>query len=246
MKRERWHTKMYKLWLSLGGEEPKYKENLCRYVWIVLVRGPLRWFFFGRIKKVPPVAVAAVPLFTGGIVFTALQWPHFSLKAAEVLGVLLGICLVAVAVLIALMESYERWPLGFKKTFKVIGFPIWILPYLIDKSAKAIWKRIGGAVEMIVGAYIYGIKWPWLNPLGITIVAGIAALSYYATSFVVNALILIGFILCLILIVVLVLAIVVFLNKKWKEGAKDTVNLAREYVANKKQGSLICPFIEFE
>lgn len=246
MKPERWHTRMYQLWLSLGGEKPKYKENLCRYFWIVLVRGPLRWFFLGRAKKVPPFLFPTVPLAVFAIAGVARRWTDAVLTTAKWAGIVIVVIVIIVIIGMSIAEVYDRWPAGVKKTFKYATIVFWILPYLIERAAVRAWKRLEDPIMAVLEAYIYGIRWPWLNPLGLTIVTAVAAFFYYETTDALKLLEVLGIIVGIAVAAVIVLGTIALANEAWSEDIKDSVNLAREYVSNKKQGSLICPFIEFE
>jgi hypothetical protein len=225
----------------------------------VVLRGPLRWFFKGRIKRhVPPwlVALTAGILAFIGVAFWL--WTQVSLKVLMGLGAFVAL----MAIIIAGAYAYDRDPKHSKQIAKWGTLPIWLLPYLLVKTAKWVWKYIEKPFNAAAGVFIYGIRWPWLNPAAFTVIGGLAAFAYFNTEGFLKLLMVVGTVVG-ILIGLVVLAVVLVMGgegtKDWwthrsretwidhlRNKMSDTVKLGATYVSTKKRGSRICPFIEFE
>jgi len=248
MRHESWHSRWYHHWLSLGGKKPTYKENLCRYAWILVLWAPLRWFFKGRIKKVPPWTIG-LPLLIVSITTAAVNvWPGWALNALKWTGIVVGSLIGLVVLLLIFAYLCEEYTDQMKRIGKTITSPVWILPYGIYRIGKPVWKRLARWTDEVFG-WFFGEVYP----VGLVIVAGLVLGLVYESHYTVKALEILGSIVGAV--VVMILAIFVFskeglgLSRSIKRGSielLDTLKLAVTYLGTKKRGSRICPFIEFE
>ncbi len=265
MRGNAWHARWYRHWLSLGGEEPEYKENLCHYVRVLLIWAPQRWFWHGKIKGVVTPWVMAL---SAGIVAFAISafflWPS---KAHEITwkgGVILGVLLVVLGALAFAGELMENSELAAKA--KRLTKPVWFIPYKLYIWKEPVWKAIGrgirGAAKWFFERSYFTEEGP--TPFIFALAAAVVVFAILETPIFLAALLGIGVVaasfggavILFALIVFILAAVSEFLERKFKDdsssigrlasGTTDTIKLGVTYAKTKKQGSRICPFIELE
>lgn len=268
MRHNSWHARWYRYWLVLGGTPAAHKENFCRYVRVLLVWAPLRWFFKGRIgRHVPPWAVG---LTTGVLAFIGVAlylWPTTTLKVLERLGIAVGVILGIALILVAVVYIYDRDPNKTKKVAMWTTSPIWIAPFLILAAALWVWDTFEDKFRAF-GRFLEHRVFFGIHPIAVLFtlwIMAIVAIGFYKKPIVTAIFIgsLIGAV-----VIIIVSVIVVEKIKDWKakkrmaqtwagaksksklarayEGTADTVKLGATYIDSKKKGSRICPFIEFD
>jgi hypothetical protein len=244
-----WHGRWYRYWLSLGGKQPKYRENLCHYVRVLLIWAPLRWFFKARVVGwLQPWLGALFVVLVAAVAALFTFKTQESLEGLLVVGVVVGIIVLGVVganVGIYLDNNYD-----------------------MEKRVKRFWKKFGSRVwSKIVGYAEATIKWFFtrsyivkgLAPVTVCIIAGFTVLGILATPIFVVILLAILGTLALVTVIFGTIWSLLELNdygkldrlkkmwpwfKRFVEGTSDTVKLGVTYANTKKQGSLICPFID--
>jgi hypothetical protein len=244
-----WHARWYRLWLELGGKKPAYKENLCRYVRILLFWAPLRWFFLGRFVWLltPAVVVSSIGLVYVSVwVFTT--WTSVSLRILEEAGILLGIIFALIAIIAILIALHDRYPQGLVMTLKWATSPIWIAPYLAGRGLRWVGHTAERPVETFIGWFFYRFYFRVLNPSLLLALAGVTLLSIYEPHVVLKVLEMAGIVIAAALAGLLALVLFMWIKDQddFFKGVRETLKLGEEYVQTKKQGSRICPFLEFE
>jgi hypothetical protein len=252
IKKDSWHKRHYQFWLNeLEGEAAAYKENFCRYMRIVLITVP-RWkFFHGRIMRVvPPWTIPAALLLLAGILESSNAEPHYSRWA----GAIIGIVVFVLAVIAGLIVAEITYPKPTRFILKWMTSPIWLIPYyLIYKPIKWFRRRFKSQIRL-VGEVLY-LLFMWAVGLGVAglLVSGLVFRTHQTLRVlaIFGAAILIGG------LWVALMAGAERIDKKFKRrqkkpikrffgGVKETVKLGATYISTKKEGTLICPFIDFE
>ncbi len=263
MKDHSWHVRWYRYWVSLGGKEAEYKENFCRYVRVLLFWAPQRWFWQGKIKGVlPPWVASLAAMVVAFIVTAAVLWTGTFL---EVLLVVAGVAIVLGAV-IAFVYWADQSDENEEKAIAIVKWstsPVWIFPYAFYCAGERLWEIVSEPVE---GVYRWFFDQSYiveeLTPFAMSvIVAAISCITLLAI-FDPIVLLVIGIFIGVIAAMVGIFIGLVLLDdagklnwlkssgpkllKKTIEGTTDTVKLGYTYVKVKKEGSVICPFIELE
>lgn len=256
LKPDAWHVRWYRLWLSLGGSEPKYKENLCHYVRVLVFWAPLRWLVNGSVKGLRAWVLPAAAVLAVALGYTYYLWPETFLTVATVAGKVLGVLVVAAVVIVGGVLGggwvYDEHRHEVKRYTK----PVWIGPYLLYRGVYWVGqkaeKSVGRFLDWFIGKYY---------PVGLTVTACLAFVIWRWPDFSMAAAIIgakiIGVIVGAVIAIVLLILALYFLAETWKNGLKqavkgflagcsDTVKLGATYVASQKQGSRVCPFLEFE
>lgn len=254
-----WHYRWYHHWLSLGGKPAGYKENLCRYVRVLVVWAPLRWFFRGRIGSFVPPWAGALALGIGGLIASAFAtWTYVSLL---VLAIVVGV-LLAFGLFLLLVLLYNDYPQGVKKVAKYVTLPIWLLPYLAFRPILWTYRRVEKQLKNAADWFLYDDTFG-VSPLGaIGGVLLLAAFGFFMYLSWWKTLAVIGFVIGVILLLIFLIILTDTIGEWWKyrrhsdkprsllgrtyDGVADTVKLGATYIGTKKRGSRICPFIDFE
>ncbi len=252
-----WHSRWYHHWLNLTERKPS-PENLCHYVRVLLFWAPLAWLTRGRVFKVVPPWTIALGILASGVLITLFMlWPNDVLRVLLIVGCFLGGALLVIGA-IFIVDNGPRWA---RIALACVTFPIWIIPLLIVAP-----------IVYLTDRYEKGIKafklW-WTTPqyrlasrtpLGVLLAS--IAVGFLALIAVVNFSKFLELMLILVLVFVgvfLVIGGMLLLDEaqgrsragKPVFGEKfasisDTVKLGATYVATKKRGSRICPFIRFD
>lgn len=249
MGRNSWHARWYRTWVGLGGEPPKFKENLCHYVRVLLFWAPLRYFLYQPIVRfVTPAIATAAAAFIGGLTFVGLYWPGNFMRGLTFTGIVLGLIVAAVAAVLGLFEWSERFPKGFKLFWRWVFSPLWGSALGLKLACKWAVRRTYFVRHAFVGWYFYRFYFKVLNPSILTMLAALTAAFYLETDVMVKVLTVVGEWVGGVAIAALILMVLLWVKdrKGFWSGVKDTVKLGATYMSTKKQGSLICPFIEFE
>lgn len=267
MKGSSWHTRWYRYWVKLGGEPPEYKENLCHYMRVLLFWAPQRWFWQGKIKGViAPWAVTLIALIVALLSTTAVVATGPFLEGLVIFGVIAVVIAVVLAVAAWTDKSDENEEKAKKIAFWVTS-PLWIFPYAFFCAGERLWETMDDGVEALVDWFFkrYYLV-PGLAPATVCSIAALIAFGVFATPVFLKIAAGIGIFLAIVVgccVVVLgpFIAIAILddagkldgiksgvpkLFKSAINGTTDTVKLGYTYAMNKKEGSVICPFIEFE
>ena len=264
IRRNTWHARWYRHWQSLGGKRPAYKENLCRYMRVLLIWAPLRWFFKGRIATyVPPWAAGLASSFLAFIGVAFYLWPNISLEILWKAGAILGGGIFALALILGAVYLYDRDPKTTLKVAKWATSPFWVLPYLLILGCVWVWDTYEDELRAF-GQFLERRVFLGVHPLAVLVILLVmfeTALGFYKNPVVAG--IVVGsiiFAVCLIVVGVIVVEIIDERRRaksfapttpptrlrRTYEGVADTVKLGATYVNSKKKGSRICPFISFE
>ena len=252
-----WHGRWYRYWLSLGGKQPKYKENLCHYVRVLLIWAPLRWFFRGSLGKarITPWAVALIGAFFTAVGVSFFIWGRTAIHVyliGDGIAVAIVICLVLLGIGAELAEDHN-WDRKCRRFFKKTG----------DQAERPFvwaWSKIGKFVEATCRWFFtHSYVVPGLAPVTVCIVAGLTVFAILAMHvFLIVLLAVGGAIAAICLFMGLIWSLFELndrgklerLKKMWPwfrrfvGGTSETVKLGVTYANTKKQGSRICPFIE--
>jgi hypothetical protein len=210
VRKDVWHRKSYDWWLDNGGRPATYRENFCRYFWIVMFRAPLRRFFM------------------------------------------------------FIKSLYTRNPTKVKRLVKWVTVPIWLPFVLIFFGARKVCRRYDKQLRRFGGWLINPRRYGRTPPI-LLIVIGVTVVMMGLALFhdPIETLIVIGVMLGLLMFMVGLFFGLGKLSdrhderessrkdtpsglKKARTKVFDTVKLTKTYVKTKKDGSRICPFIEFE
>jgi hypothetical protein len=249
MSHDSWHARWYRTWVELGGEPPKFKENLCHYVRVLLFWAPLRCFMFWRLVKfITPAMVVGTAGFVAGLSFIGLNWPGNFLHGLKIVGYILGVVIGAVAVILGLIEWSDRFPKGFKFFWKWISTPLWAPPRGLKWAWKWAMRRTYFVRAGFMRWYFYRFYLKVINPAVVTGLGLLTAFFYLKTHLALKLLQIVGEGVGGIIGAILVLMLIFWIKdrKRFWNSLKDTTKVAATYLSTKKQGSLICPFIEFD
>ncbi len=240
-----WHFKIYQWWKNESHFETKkplgFRENLCHYMRVVLIWGPIGWFFrYPLWGKIPPA------LYVIGAVVLAMVGVLVSITPlALVVGIGMVVSFIAFGmVAIYLAELSERHPNSLGRFFRIVTSPISFLirgwsnfcntvvePLLFTKNKYLIHSWV--FLYCLVGAFV-------------TLTSGVVGLQKYVIGSVV---------LTVGIAVAVAILVAVFAIHSSIEGYKvrrakrnavkgiSTVGLFRAFL-NTKRGSRICPYIK--
>lgn len=262
MQYDSWHARLYRYWVSLGGKPSPGRENLCRYMRVLFIYAPSRWFFKGRIKTyVPPWTVALLGAFLAFVGVAFYLWPNISLEVLWKAGAVVGCLGAGLALILGIVYLYDRDPQTTKTIAKWATSPIWIIPALIVLAGIWIWDHLEEEFRAF-GKFLERRVFFGVHPfaaLSVLWALALVAIGFYQnpikTGIVVGSIV---FIACLIIGGIL---LVEWLDERRDErrshvrpgrlrrtydGVADTVKLGTTYASTKKRGSRVCPFIDFE
>lgn len=256
-----WHSRWYHYWLSLGGNAPG-TENLCHYVRVLVFWAPAAWFFRGRIFKViPPWTIVAAAAVIGAVTTLCVLWPNDVLRvligAAAVIAVVAFVIGLALGV-IYIIEDGPRWA---RIVLACVTFPIWIVPMALVFPVVLLIEKHEKALEAFKNWWTRPRHWlAGISP--VTALLAVIAIAVLATVAIFDFKTFLGLVIgAVVLLIAIVLAgLLVILLDEAKErhhagkpvfgekfaSVSETVKLGATYVATKKRGSKICPFIHFD
>lgn len=240
-----WHFKIYQWWKNESHFETKkplgFRENLCHYMRVVLIWGPIGWFFrYPLWGKIPPAiyVIGAASLVMVGVIASVNP-------LALVVGIGMVVAIIAFFVVaIYIAELSDRHPNTVGRFTQIVGAPVSIL--------LRAWTRFCDTVvePILFTKHKYLIpSWVLLYCLigGIvTLASGLAGLQKY----VIGTAVLCGAFAAATVILVTIFAIHStiegYKERKAKKNAVkgiSTVGLFQAFL-NTKRGSRICPYIK--
>ena len=252
-----WHSKWYHHWLTLTGRESS-SETLCHYVRVLLFWAPLAWFFRGRVFKiVPPWTIVSTLLVGGTVITLCVLWPEDAVRVLLILAGFIALVALASGMLFVLDEG-PHWA---RVTIACITFPLWIIPMLIVVPIVFVVERYEKAIAAFKDWWTRPRHWlagtspiiVLLTVIVIAVLTTVAILDF--KTFLSLVLFVVGF---LVGLVVLGCVFLLLDEAKGRRHAgkpvfgekfasvSETAKLGATYIANKKRGSRICPFIRFE
>jgi uncharacterized membrane protein HdeD (DUF308 family) len=232
---------------------------------VLLFYAPSRWFFKGRVKRVPPWAATLIGCFLALIAAAFYFWPTASLEVLEGFGIVCGVVLVAVAIASGVSYVSHHNPGRARKAAKWTALPLWIIPYLLFRAGKWVYKRFESKFQAF-GYWMTRTKYKGVTPFAMMLV--ILLLFDFGINLYFNplgTLLFVGILVGVIFLCIGIVVAIVWVEEKignrrdrvtptkppsrirrTYSGVADTVKLGATYVMTKKKGSRICPLLNFE
>jgi hypothetical protein len=259
--RRAWHARWYRYYIELGGKaQPSGRENLCRYVRVLLFWAPLAWFTRAKVNEVVrPWTITLTTVVLSTLTVSAVLWPRGLIKVLLVLGIIAGY--VGMIYLVIMGINYvDDHKVQAKGAFKSATFPFWFPARAAYRATLRGYHRYQHPLTAAYDWYTHPFFWYvtpfWVSALAVLVVLGIFVPIVFL--FVVGALVLAGIVVAW-----------VYLVKRYRTGhpkreyqpvvarrirvagyhayrnVAETVTLGATAVATKKRGSAFCPFITF-
>ncbi|MBP7119415.1 hypothetical protein KBA63_05020 [Candidatus Woesebacteria bacterium] len=240
-----WHFKIYQWWKNeshFDKDKPLgFRENLCHYMRVVLIWGPIGWFFrYPLWGKIPPAlyVIGAVVLVMVGVIATVNP-------LALVVGIGMVVAIIAFfMVAIYLAELSERHPNTAGRFIRILTSPTsFLIRKLMSFCDTVVEPLLFTKNKYLIPSWL--LLYCLIGGI-VTLASGLAGLQKY----VIGTAILSGAFAAATVILVTIFAIHStiegYKERKAKRNALkgiSTVGLFRAFL-NTKRGSRICPYIK--